>query len=118
MGRKGLKESLKVFAEINEFRQNLTSDHVWLSPTNSEASFLATFDVIGFYRICVIIRFVTLAKTAQLGRHMAVTTRSGHYSPRVTGSISVRGNIFDHLFCSNTILEELPEMIYRGKNIY
>ena len=37
---------------------------------------------------------LTLAKIAQMGRHDIVNTRSEHYSPRVEGSIPVRGNFF------------------------
>ena len=33
-------------------------------------------------------------KLAQLGRHETVNAISGYYSPRVAGSISVRGNFF------------------------
>ena len=35
---------------------------------------------------------LTLAKIAQMGRHETVSTRSDHHSPRVEGSIPVRGN--------------------------
>ena len=52
---------------------------------------------------------LTLAKVAQLGRHETVKTRSEHYSPRVAGSIPVRGNFLLNFFCSNIILAELPE---------
>ena len=48
---------------------------------------------------------LTLAKIAQLGRHET----EKHYSPRVTGSIPVRGNFWLNLFHSNKILVELPE---------
>ena len=53
---------------------------------------------------------LTLVKIAQLGRCDTVNTRSEHHSPRVAGSIPVRGNFFAevNLFCSNTILAELP----------
>ena len=37
---------------------------------------------------------LTLAKIAQMGRHKTENTRNEHYSPRVEGSIPVRGNIF------------------------
>ena len=37
---------------------------------------------------------LTLAKIAQLARHETVNTRREHYSPRVPGSIPVRGNFF------------------------
>ena len=43
---------------------------------------------------------LTLAKKAQLARHETVNTRSEHYSPRVEGSIPVRGNFLLNLFCS------------------
>ena len=46
---------------------------------------------------------------AQLERHETVSTRSEHYSLRLEGSIFVRGNFLLNLFCSNTILAELPE---------
>ena len=36
-------------------------------------------------------------------------TRSGHYSPRVEGSIPVRGNFFLNFVCSNAILIEMAE---------
>ena len=35
-----------------------------------------------------------LAKIAQMGRHETINTRNEHYSPRVEGSIPVRGNFF------------------------
>ena len=37
---------------------------------------------------------LTLAKIAQLGRYENVSTRSEHVSPRVAGSIPLRGNFF------------------------
>ena len=37
---------------------------------------------------------LTLAKIAQMGRHETVNTRTEHNSPRVEGSINVRGNCF------------------------
>ena len=37
---------------------------------------------------------LTLAKIAQIGRHETVNTKSEHYSPRLEGSIPVRGNVF------------------------
>ena len=46
---------------------------------------------------------------AQLAKHETVNTRSEHYSPRVMGSIPVRGIFLLNLFCSNTILVELSE---------
>ena len=47
---------------------------------------------------------------AQLRRLETVHTRSEHCSPMVAGSIHVRVNFFLNLFCSNTILTELPEL--------
>ena len=52
---------------------------------------------------------LTVAKIAQLGRHETVNARSEHYSLRIAGLIPVRGNFLLNLFCSNTILAELPE---------
>ena len=52
---------------------------------------------------------LTFAKTAQLGRHESVNTRSEYFSPWVPGSIPVGINFFAELFCSNTIVKKLPE---------
>ena len=41
---------------------------------------------------------LTIANMAQLGRHQTIiNTRSEHYSPRVTGSIPVTGNLFTQI---------------------
>ena len=37
---------------------------------------------------------LTLAKIAQLEQHKTLNTRNEHYSPKVKGSISIRGIIF------------------------
>ena len=52
---------------------------------------------------------LTFAKTAQLGRHESVNTRSEYFSPWVPRSIPIGGYFFAELFYSNTILEKLSE---------
>ena len=46
----------------------------------------------------------------KLDWHETVNTGNEHYSPMVEGSIPVRGNFSWNLFCSDTILAELPEL--------
>ena len=52
---------------------------------------------------------LTPAKITQFARHKTVNTWIEHYSPSVACSILVRGNFWLNLFCSKTILAELPE---------
>ena len=42
---------------------------------------------------------LTLAKIAEMGRHETVSIRSEYYSPKIEGTIPVRGN-----FCTEIIL--------------
>ena len=53
---------------------------------------------------------------AMLARHETVDTKSEHYSTRVSGSIPVRGNIFDEFILLQYNSGRFDRMIHLRKN--